>query len=198
MRLNDFKSLLWSLYPQGLAWARERGAADKVNASLAAELVKTSERIDAIVRESDPRKTAELLTEWESDYGLPDCCSPLSGTLEGRRKTLVQKITFHGDMRPAFYISLAAGMGYDAEITEWRPFICGDSECGGTDMLGGENIRFVWDLRIYGFNREYFTAGVSVCGDPLGSWRNADELECRINKLKPSHTRAFFFYEEAR
>ena len=37
-------------------------------------------------------------------------------------------------MRPSYYLSIAQGLGYDADIYEWRPFTCGLSECGGEDM----------------------------------------------------------------
>ena len=66
------------LLPLGIAWPRKR---DSI-------LVKTSRGLtnvwgyvdsraaDLLERESDPRKTIELLPDWEASWGLPDVCFP--------------------------------------------------------------------------------------------------------------------------
>ena len=199
MELNAFKEMIWSLYPQGLAWSRERGILNGLNGSIAHELANVDARKERLISESDPRKTAELLTDWETDYGLPDACTPLAATFEGRRGALLSKICAHGAMTPAWYKKLANDLGYDVDVEEWRPFVCGLSQCGDQKyMLGNEDVRYVWSFRIYGERQTFFVAGTSRCGDPLGQWSDAAELICRITKLKPSHTKVFFYYEEAR
>lgn len=198
MRLNDFLEMIWELYPKGAAWIREPGLLNKVNTSIAAELEAVNHRTNKLIDEADPRTTFEMLEDWEFNYGLPDECTPLGATLKQRRNSLVAKINFLGDMRPAAYKSIASELNYDVDLVEWRPFICGASECGSIDMIGNEDIRFVWNLDIYGVAQSFFESGVSICGDPLGSWDDADELICRINKQKPSHTKVFYFYKEAR
>lgn len=198
MKLKDYIEMVWGLYPKGAAWVREPGVIDELNASISSELVVVDGRTKNLIDEADPRTVSEMLGDWERNYGLPDECTPLGSTVERRRNSLVAKINFLGDMRPAAYIAVANKLNYDVDLVEWRPFVCGASECGGTDMLGDEEVRFIWNLDIYGVSELYFEAGVSACGDPLGSWENADELICRINKQKPSHTKVFYYYKEAR
>lgn len=199
MELNSFKEMIWQLYPKGLAWNREQGLLDSFNESAAAELQKIDERTLALVREADPRKTEELIGDWENDFGLPDECTPLAATLEGRRQAVVAKINLRGCMTPAWYKRLANDLGYDVDLVEWRPFVCGLSQTGAPgDMCGNEDVRCVWSFTIYGATQSFFVAGVSQCGDPLGSWKDAAELICRINKLKPSHTVVYFYYEGVR
>lgn len=198
MKLNDFIEMIWDLYPRGPAWVREKGLVNNLNTSTAAELVKIDSRKDRLIDESDPRTTNEMLSDWERNYGLPDECTPIGSNIERRRNTLVTKINFLGDMRPIAYIAIAKELNYDVDLNEWSPFVCGSSECGSTDMLGGEEIRFVWNFNIYGVSETFFETGLSVCGDPLGAWQDADELICRVNKQKPSHTKVFYFYKEAR
>ncbi|MEG1824351.1 MAG: putative phage tail protein [Cloacibacillus sp.] len=198
MDIKAFLEMIWGLYPQGLAWNRESGVLNTFNNSCAYELVNVDARKEALLREADPRKTEELISDWEIDYGLPDECTPLAATLEGRRGALLAKIRARGEMTPEWYLRLAQDLGYDVDLEEWRPFVCAASQCGSTDMTGNENVRYVWSFRIFGTNQEYFVTGTSACGDPLGSWRDAAEFICRVNKLRPSHTKVFFFYEEAR
>lgn len=198
MQINDYRKMVWDLFPLGLAWTRKSGSLDGIVTGIANELTLADSRKEQLILEMDPRTAEEMFGDWETEWGLPDECTPDDVTMARRRAALVAKITQIGDMRPSYYLSVAQGLGYDADIYEWRPFTCGLSECGGEDMTGDEYIRHVWEFHIYGVPQEYFECGVSQCGDPLGSWAAADELECRIRKSSPAHSNVFFSYKEAR
>lgn len=186
---------LQALLPQGQAWTREPGAdLTKVLDIIAAELAKVDGRIQKLHSEADPRTTIEMLTDWETTAGLPDTCTPAALTYQERIAALVDKITRLGGQSPAFYIGIAERLGYEVEIEEFEPFICGHSECG--DVLnGGDNIRFQWSVRVLGPRLTEFYCGVSECGDALGEFDQAADLECILRLLKPAHTNLILSYE---
>src|SRR5262245_52023619 len=87
---RDYLSAFLRLLPLGIAWPRKR---DSV-------LVKTSRGLtniwgfvdsraaDLLERESDPRKTIELLPDWERAFGLPDPCLQEPQTIAERQRML--------------------------------------------------------------------------------------------------------------
>lgn len=186
---------LQALLPQGQAWTREPSAnLTKVLNVLAAELAKVDSRIQRMHSEADPRTTIEMLTDWETMAGLPDTCTPAAVTYQERIAALVDKVTRLGGQSPAFYIGIAERLGYEIEIEELRPFICGHSECG-EELNGGDDIRFQWVVRVLGARLTEFFCGVSECGDALGEFDQAVDLECILRLLKPAHTNLILSYE---
>lgn len=199
MKLSDYKEMIWGLFPQGKAWTREKNnTLEKFVTAIAAECVRIDGKSTALHSEADPRTTHELLEDWEKDFGLPDECTPLASTMQGRRAAVMAVRNQERSLRKQVILSAAAALGEDIDINEWHPFVCGISECGSSDMLGDENVRFACTITVFGYPIRWFEAGVSVCGDALGSWTDAAELICRINKIKPAHVKIFFDYEEER
>lgn len=199
MKLNDYKEMIWGLFPQGKAWTREKNnILENFITAIAAECVRIDGKVTALHGEADPRTTHELLDNWEKDFGLPDECTPLSSTIQGRRAAVLSVRNQERSLRKQVFLNTAAALGEDIDINEWHPFICGISECGSIDMLGNEDVRFACTITIYGYLVRWFEVGVSVCGNALGSWTDAAELICRINKRKPAHIKIFFDYEEER
>ena len=199
MNHNDYLEMIWALYPKGLAWIRENGTLNKINAAVADELVKVDGRIQALLNEADPRKTAEMITDWERVWGLPDECTPLGSTMQERRAAIISKIIMAGRMSPAFYQALIKEMGYDADdLIEWKPLVIGETITTGTMTDPDPLTRFCWGWAVYGLSSNMFECGVSECLDPLGDWSEGAELLCRMNKLKPAHTQVIFNFEEAR
>lgn len=198
MTARDYKAMFRALMPQGPAWPREHDSTeDRLLAAEAEELAKVEVRAFELIRECDPRITTEMIMDWERVVGLPDECSTLGATLEIRRGDVVNKLISCGDMRPSFFLEIARNLGYDVAIREWMPFICGLSQCGGRDMLGVIDVRHVWSLEFHeSVEVEWFRAGSSRCGDHLGIWPLAWDLICRIEKLKPAHTRVIYSYVE--
>jgi uncharacterized protein YmfQ (DUF2313 family) len=186
---------LQGLLPQGQAWTRDKSAVlTKVLELLAAELARVDTRIQALHKEADPRTTVEMLTDWETHAGLPDTCTPAGVTYQERIAALVDKITRLGGQSPAFYIGIAERLGYEIELVEYKPFICGYSECGD-ELNGGDEIRFQWVVRVLGARLTEFYCGVSECGDALGEFDQAEDLECILRLLKPAHTNLILSYE---
>ena len=118
--------ILQALLPQGRIWPRDAEATlSKLLATWALELARVDARADDLMDEVDPSTTLELLSDFERVCGLPDKCSFGDETLEQRRGEVLAKLTSRGGQTPAYFIGLAAQLGYTVEIEEFRPFRAG-------------------------------------------------------------------------
>lgn len=193
---TDYLRQLQSLLPPGPAWPKDDDAAlTKLLGAIAAELARLDAGAGAVIDESDPRGALAMLSDWERVCGLPDtCASGVATTLQERRAAVVAKLTAQGGASRAYFLALAAAMGYPVEIEEFRPFLAGVNRCG--EQLGGAPaVRHQWRVRVSGPRYTAFRTGASQAGDLLGKLDRAADLECKINRLKPAHTRLIFSYE---
>jgi uncharacterized protein YmfQ (DUF2313 family) len=189
----DYLVDLQALLPRGPAWPRDADAElTKLLAALAEEFARIDGRAEALPWEANPQTTSELLADWERVAGLPDpCTGGLEPTLQGRRNALVAKLAGSGSASIAYFIAVALALGYEIEIHERRPFRAGESSAGDPDYTDLDV--FVWEVWAPETTIIEFRAGQSSAGEPLRSWGDA-LLECRINQLKPAHTRVLFIY----
>lgn len=187
----DYLSQLLALQPPGAALPREP---ESIWVRLLAALADGFERVDArsndLVRESDPRSSIELITDWERVCGFPgECAADDSVTsLQGRRAAVVNVLTRVGGQTPAFFKRLAAIAGVEIEITEYRPFVAGLSRCGDP-LSGPEDVRFCWTVTVRGQRVTSFRCGSSSCGERLSAFDPAREVECLLrarNRRIPS------------
>lgn len=191
----DYLEQLKALLPPGQAFPREAGTTlhDLLD-GMSIELARVDARGNALPLEANPSSTVELLTDWERVAGLPDKCSgTLEETIQGRKQALLAKLTSTGGQSIAYFTELAAALGYEVTIEEFRPFRAGLSRAG--DALTNGAWMFTWRVRAAATAIISFRAGMSVAGERLRTWGN-DTLECKINQLKPAHTVALFAYGE--
>src|SRR5580765_8493616 len=111
---DDYGTAFLALLPQGQAWPREPGTTlDLACRGLAKYWGEVDRRAsDLLEQESDPRKTVELLPDWERNWGLPDPCYEAPQTVGGRQQALVQRMTIVGAQSREFFIAVAASIGY--------------------------------------------------------------------------------------
>ncbi len=192
---TDYLAQLQALLPQGPAWPRDAEAElTRLLTAWADELARVDGRAADLVEEADPRTTAELLADWERVAGLPDACvEALAGTqtTAQRRAALVAKLTTIGGQSAAYYIALAASLGYAITVTEFAPFQAGHSAAG--DPITNDEWVYVWQVNAPEESIVVFAAGRSCAGEPLRGWGN-ELLECVITRLKPAHTHVLFSY----
>ena len=191
---SHYREQLKALLPPGRAFPRERGGTlDDLLDALAQELARVDLRSDELAADAVPIATTELLPDWERVAGLPDNCSGLlAETIQARRNDLVSKLSSSGGQTAAYFIAVAAALGYDVSIEEYRPFRAGWSVAG--DALTNGDWAFAWRIIAPEETIRYFKAGQSAAGEPLADWGN-DALECRIRQLAPAHTVLIFAYE---
>lgn len=189
---TEYKNQLQALLPPGRLWdaLRANGSmADDLLAALAEEFARIDVRAEDLFRELDPRTASELLPEWEAWAGLPDVCTGSLATLQQRRNTLLSKLTSVGGQSRAYFVALAAALGYEVTIDEFRPFTC---ETGCDQPLYNEEWRFTWRVNAPEETIIEFTCE-SPCDESLRVWGN-ELLECTILALKPAHTNVLFGY----
>lgn len=188
---DDYLRQLQALLPAGPAWPRDEDQPlTRFLRGLAEEFARVDQRTAALLDENDPRTIAELLTDWERVCGLPDgCVGPLDGTA-ARRAAVLARITALGGQSPAYFIALAAAIGFVITITEQAVHTC-MSTCMAP--LNGQPWAFVWDVNVPALNTVTYLTCVDDCITPLATWGNA-LLECAITRLKPAHTFVRFLY----
>lgn len=123
-----------ALLPQGQAWPKWPGSTlERATNGLSQYWGFVDARAgDLLEQESDPRKTIELLPDWERAWGLPDPCLQEPLTIGERQRVLVQRITMLGAQSRDWFKEVASWLGYDITIDEFSPWIVGISRCGWT------------------------------------------------------------------
>ena len=193
---DDYAAALAALLPHGAAWPRDRDSvAMAVVRGLAAEMARVHEhmRAEVLERETAPWRAVDPLAEWEAILGLPDCCSPADATTEERRAALAERLTSRGGQSRAYFTAVAAALGYAITITEYRPFRCGLSCCGQA-LNADPGWYAVWRVTVPDPRLAPFRCATSRCGQRLLAIRRAEDLECRLRRLAPAHTRLVFDY----
>lgn len=189
----DYLEQLKTLLPPGQAFPREAGTTlHSLLDGMSIELARVDARGEALPLEAIPSSSSELLVDWERVAGLPDKCSGvLEETLQGRKNVLLAKLSSTGGQSTAYFVELAASLGYVVTIEQFRPFRVGLSSVG--DALTNGDWVFTWRIKAPAVTVTSFRVGQSAVGERLRTWGN-DTLECKINQLKPAHTIALFAY----
>jgi uncharacterized protein YmfQ (DUF2313 family) len=221
----DYAAAFLDLFPQGLAWWRDNidsvfwrairglgqiwgspGVDDE--SDILGEQWVDRRAADLLERESDPRKTIELLSDWERNWGLPDPCYAEPVTVAERQQALVQRMTLEGGQSRAFFIKVAKDIGYSINIREYSPFMAGVSQVGDTRNLdddvnpnnyrweiGPPEMRFYWVVSLDTAKLIWFRASSGQAGiDPHLRIGIATDLECLLRRWKPAHTDIVFDY----
>lgn len=199
-RGDDYGTDLLLLLPPGDAWPRETGQPLQQFSQGQGQIWG---RVDAaawklVDVEAHPDSTFLLLGEWETTAGLPNPCVNEPLTIGERRAALVERLTALGGQSRAYFTAVAARLGYDIEITEQAPFMCGLSQCGLEDQIGSEEIAFHWWVAVFGSRVTWFEMGIGQCGrDPFARISYASDLECVLSQYKPAHTVLHFDYDSS-
>lgn len=156
---KKFAPLVLELLPNGRAWDREDPLLVKLATAESIELSRVDVRIRDLERELNPATTYELLEDWETSYGLPDCAPP--ETIEGRRDALSAKLLSQPGHDHSFtwWSDLLDNFGYELHYVQLGPGImtC-DDDC--QDVVNDE--AFVWALALnHGPNDELVECFVS-------------------------------------
>lgn len=170
-----------SLLPIGMAWTRDAlSYLHQLLDGLSIEFSRIHERAEDLLAEIEPDSTVELLSEWESAWGLPDQCTGALSTLDERRSALLAKMIHVGQQTPGFFVRVAATLGYSITIEE---------------NVGGNP--YIWRI-VSNIITEpvYARAGSARAGDQIRTW-GGEMLECVMRSLNPAHLEILFSYSEA-
>lgn len=178
--IDRYRNLMKKLLPPGFAFTRgTETQMDALLSGMAEEPARVHDRSGDLLFEMFPDTTTELLTEWETVWGLPDPCAGALDTLSERRAALLARMVHVGQQTPGFFIRVAATLGYTITIEE-----------------NVDGSPYVWRI-ISNIIAEpvYARAGTARAGDPIRTW-GADMLECAMRALNPAHLDLLFAYIE--
>lgn len=188
---GNYAQALKDLLPPGAAWEYKRTTLADVLDAQAKELVRIEARAAVLLKEADPGQASELLTDWERVLGLPDPCLTTTQTATQRRAAARARYTMVGGASAAFFIALAASMGYTVTIEDFPTEA--DAIAAGISYTG-DGWAYTWRVNVAaGTVTVPFQVGVSAAGDPLRSW-GVEDLECTIKRYAPAHTIVLFAY----
>lgn len=188
--VTSYQNALLALLPRGVAWSKDTDSElGKLMAGIAEEFARIDERAQALLDESLPSRASETFEEWESEYGLPDPCSGIDPTFQERLTALLQTYKMQGGQSRAFFIEVAALMGYDITVSEYGQRLYGDYY---GDLYGGEDWVYVWQVNAAQVNFNEMRYG-NKWGSLYRTWSNA-RLECVFNRLKHAHMKIIFSY----
>ncbi|HBC1012520.1 TPA: DUF2313 domain-containing protein [Escherichia coli] len=176
--VNDYTRAMMNLLPSGIAWNR---LPDSVQYRLVMALAEAYQRSDAdacaLIAGAFPETADALTDEWYISLGLDDDCGAVNAeNNEEARKYILAKLLFSGGQSVDFFVQLAASLGHDISIREYRVPLCGFSWCGHI-LARGTN--FHWTVVV-----------VSSAEDAADS----RYLECIFRKYAPAHTSLSFEY----
>jgi uncharacterized protein YmfQ (DUF2313 family) len=195
-KVESYKKLLKRLLPPGRAWeAEDGGVLSNLLQGLAVELSRVDLRGQDLLKETDPRTTYELITDWERICGLPDDCTGLAVTMEERRKQIVARLLLSGPQNKQLFVDLANSLGYTIDVTdviEYHPFLAGYGAAG--EQISNGDWVYAFKMVVPIHTLRYFTAGFHCAGDRVVEFGDA-VLECVINDHKPAHAIVIFIYE---
>lgn len=175
---------LAQLLPRGGLWNFEPGSVlGKLLLGIADELARIDARSEDLVEEWDPRTAVELLPDWERALGLPDGCVGLASVVSERQLGVTAKLSARGGQTAAYYVALAAGMGFVAAVDEPAP------------LIWRLSVDLAQSTSPYQLRSSLFRAGSSRAGDRVAMSYVA-ELECVVGRAKPAHVLAWFRYLE--
>jgi uncharacterized protein YmfQ (DUF2313 family) len=190
-----YLQMLRKLLPKGKAFRQAEDALlVKLLQGMADEFVRVDDRAEALILESDPRTTYELLEDWERICGLPDDCTGLAPTIAERRAQVVARLILRGSQSRAFLAELASKLGYSitaTDLEEFAEFKAGISRAGDS-LTNGEWVH-TFAVNAPANTTRYFKAGAGAAGEALAEFGD-DVLECVITHNKPAHSYVIFKY----
>jgi len=185
----DFLAAFQALLPTGPVWPRDPDAVltQTLDALMPTPLAQFNRATNLLI-DAFPATAVELLPEWESTLGLPDCCSPANPTLEQLRGAIIAKLIASGGQSVPYFTAVAAALGYTVTVTEFWPYEA-DMQC--ELPCASDAWAFAWRVNAPSVVISYFAVDNSFADDPLETWDSA-ELVCRLSQLAPAHTQLFF------
>lgn len=191
---QDYLTALEDLLPRGWAWAREPGSLRaRLLAAFAALLLGHHARNCDLLAESFPCGATELLEDWERVLALPDPCMPAGRTVGERQAAVCAKIAGLGAQTKAWFVALAASVGFAIEIEEHFPARLGQARMGCFALGACQN---VWTVRVLGQQLAHWQVGCASVCDPLCKSPDLSALICVIDRTKPAHTSVNYLVEE--
>ncbi|UMR99558.1 putative phage tail protein [Escherichia coli] len=176
--LNDYAQAMMNLLPSGIAWNKNPDSVQyRLILALAEALKRSDEDACALIAGAFPETADAMIDEWYISLGLDDDCGSLNaGSNDEAIKYILAKLLYSGGQSVPYFVQLAASLGYEITIREYRVPLCGFSWCG---QPLGKGTNFHWTV---------------IVSYPEGEAADRQYLECIFNKYAPAHTSLTFIW----
>ena len=189
--LADIQQAMMRLLPRGRIWRRDPGSnLAALFLALAPTYVRNMASAAQVLVDANPATTVNLLVEWEKSLGLPDACTTASPSTEQRQAAVRAKWGGRGSLTIAYFIALAANLGYAVTIEEFTPFTV---DLPVDLPLLDDEWAFIWHVTAPAIVTFYFSVDESSVDDPLEDY-DSGELVCRFKADAPAETIVFFTF----
>lgn len=181
MMLGDavaYTAQIMALLPPGRLWSdlsQHACVFYSLVRGLALEFERLHTRIAALPVELDPRTSAELLSEWETFVGLPDCTDTPESAAE-RQAAVHARLVASGSQSRENLEAVAAALGVTITLRYYHPRRSGDPY---NEYYAGQGWQWVCDV-------------VAPAGTPAAT---RTQLECQLKRMERAHVLFRFFYE---
>ena len=162
----------------------------RVLLALAPTYTRSTAAAAQVLIDASPATTVNLLAEWESSLSLPDPFTPANPSIEQRQAAVRAKWGARGALTIAYFVALAANLGFTITITEFRPF---SVDMGVDEPMCEPEWAFVWQVNAPQVTTFYFSVELSGVDDPLETY-DAGELVGRITNDAPAETMVLFAF----
>jgi uncharacterized protein YmfQ (DUF2313 family) len=187
----DYQQAMLRLLPRGRVWRRDPASTmSALMLALTPTYTRTTAAAAQVLIDASPATTVNLLVEWENSLGLPDPCTAANPSIEQRQAAVRAKWGARGALTTAYFISMAAALGFAVTITEFTPFAV---DMGCDQALYEPEWAFIWQVNAPEIVTFYFSVDESSVDDPLESY-DSGELVCRVRQDAPAGTLAFFVF----
>ena len=187
----DYQQAMLRLLPSGRVWRRDPASTlSAVMLALAPTYTRNTAAAAQVLIDASPATTQNLLVEWENSLGLPDPCTAPNPSIEQRQAAVRAKFGARGALTTAYFITLAAALGFTITITEFSPYTV-DMPCD--EPLLEPEWAFIWQVNAPQITTFYFSVEESSVDDPLETY-DAGELVCRITQDAPAGTLVLFVF----
>lgn len=169
--VDDYLAALQGLLPRGRAWPRDADAVPThVLRGLAQNLADFTSQANGLLVDAFPATTDNLLPEWNETLGLPGLTGYTGDDLPTQQAQVVAAFTDSGGQSSAYFIGLAATLGFPITINGYRPYHVNDHV---NDPIVGQPWAHVWRVTV--------PAGIDY-----------SVLVTLFNIYKPAHTTVIF------
>ena len=187
---NDLLPQVLALTPRGAAFGRDeagdgKGAGPVMRRfwrAVAAWVADINARDFEVAAQTFPSAATIALTDWETELGLPDTCMPAGQTVEQRVRAIRARFGALGGASPAYYVCVAASLGYTVRVEEPTQFLCDVSECCDDDADGDEVAGTGISESAFVCSDDGTGSEIGLDGDPLEGFDLGDpDADVRVN-----------------
>lgn len=179
---EDYGKLILSLLPRGKFWTRDKNSDwVKLSNGLGEILSRVEGRTEDLIEEAYPTRIQETFEEWEEDFALPDEGQNISSIDSERREVIHAKFVAIGGQHSAYYVEIAAALGYTVTTEGIKKSLVGLMTVGDS-VITDENARYYWFVNIDVPTEmiQYFTKA------------NISQLIIDISKRQPAQSMVLF------